>query len=247
MVARVIEATYFCLSGFLIYQYVFKKSIDSKFITLSGTSDYISYLLIGVIIYLLAVSMMMNIGRSLITELRHGTLEPLLVSPVPIFEYLVGTFVEFFLISMIEIVSIIIIGLFLGARFENILFLPLIGSFILCIIAFFCFSIFVCFFMLYFRDTYITQNTIGVLIAFICGVSFPIEYLPMPIQYLSKIFPITPAISLFRMILINNFDKFPTSFIQNISHIVILSFIYGFLGLFILSRNRRAIVEKIFA
>jgi len=247
MVARVIEAAYVCLSGFLIYRFVFNRSVDDRFVSLSGTSDYLSYLIIGVIMYLLAVSMMMNIGRSLITELRQGTIEPLLVSPISMFEYLLGTLIEYLLATAIEISAIIIIGYFLGARFYDISIFPLILSIILCIIAFFCFSIFICFFMLYFRDTYITQNTIGVLISFICGVSFPIEYLPLPIQYLSKIFPLAPAISLFREILINGFNGYSTDFIQNLIHIVVLSIIYGSVGLLVLSKKRREIVEKIFA
>ena len=182
MVARVIEAAYVCLSGFLIYRFVFNRSVDDRFVSLSGTSDYLSYLIIGVIMYLLAVSMMMNIGRSLITELRQGTIEPLLVSPISMFEYLLGTLIEYLLATAIEISAIIIIGYFLGARFYDI-----------------------------------------------------------------SIFPLAPAISLFREILINGFNGYSTDFIQNLIHIVVLSIIYGSVGLLVLSKKRREIVEKIFA
>jgi len=58
-------------------------NLDGEFGKYTGGADYMTYIVLGSALNVLAVSTLMNIGRALISELREGTLETLLLSPAP--------------------------------------------------------------------------------------------------------------------------------------------------------------------
>ena len=57
---------------------------------------------------------------------------------------------------------------------------------------------------LYTRDTYLTQNTLFVTMSLVCGITYPIQYLPDWVQNVAQIFPLTPAVTLFRNVVIGH-------------------------------------------
>ena len=98
--------------------------------------------------------------------------------------------------------------------------------------------------MLYFRDTYITQNTLFVTMAFVSGVTFPIQYLPEWIAPLSYIMPLTPALEAFRYSVIEGQGLI--SVLSQLLHLGLLSIIYLLLGSLGIPRTEKIAIEKIF-
>ena len=98
--------------------------------------------------------------------------------------------------------------------------------------------------MLYTRDTYITQNTLFVLMSLVCGIAFPIQYLPDWVQTFAQVLPLTPAVSIFRNVVIGR-----QSIISNGSlliQLIVLSGIYLTVGLFWNKKLEQKMLESIF-
>ena len=82
--------------------------------------------------------------------------------------------------------------------------------------------------MLYTRDTYLTQNTLFVTMSLVCGITYPIQYLPDWVQNVAQIFPLTPAVTLFRNVVIGHENLISNHLM--IVQILVLSGIYLVLG-----------------
>lgn len=99
--------------------------------------------------------------------------------------------------------------------------------------------------MLLTRDTYIVQNTFMAIILIICGITFPINFLPIVIQGIGMVFPLTPALIAFRNCIIAN-----QSLYENIDLIVLAllsSIIFTILGIFILKKIEKGILQGIYS
>jgi len=242
---RFVGGAYTAIFSYFIYNYAFSRTTSSEFKLYVGSSDYMTYSILGASFYVFAVAILMNIGRSLMNEVREGTLETLLISPASRKEYFIGILFEQIWKSSLEMCTILLIGWILGARYnyshiDQILLVWLVSLFSL-------FSVGVCLsaIMLYLRDTYITQNTLFISISFLCGICFPIQYLPFELRIFSHTLPITAALSLFRHVVMNG-----QSIINNLNlllEIFILSVIYLCVGFLWISRNEKSYVERAFS
>ncbi|MDI6706729.1 MAG: ABC transporter permease, partial [Bacillota bacterium] len=178
IVQRIVIGLYTVLFSYFIYHYMFRGYLDSRFETYTGSSDYITYTILGVSLYTFAVSTLMNVGRSLMNELREGTLEALLLSPCSRKGYFLGNLIEQVGRSFLEFFVVLIVGWLLGAKLLNIKIEQLIIVLILSIFSFFSMGVSLATVMLRTRDTYITQNTLFIIVSLVCGISYPIQYLP---------------------------------------------------------------------
>ena len=98
--------------------------------------------------------------------------------------------------------------------------------------------------MLYTRDTYLTQNTLFVIMSLVCGITFPIQYLPEWVQRAAQIFPLTPAVALFRNVAIGH-QNLAENYLQ-ILQVLVLSFVYLVIGAAWYISMERNLVENIF-
>jgi len=73
-----------------------------------------------------------------------------------------------------------------------------IVTFILTLIAFIIMSIFIAYLLTISRKTTVYMNCLEIPFALLCGFAFPIENLPLAVQYISWLFPITWAVRLLR-------------------------------------------------
>ena len=83
MVSRVITGVTQIIFPYFMYYYLMRGNLNGEFQEYANGTDYITYVVLGSALNVLAVSTLMNIGRALITELREGTLEVLLMTPMP--------------------------------------------------------------------------------------------------------------------------------------------------------------------
>ena len=109
---------------------------------------------------------------------------------------------------------------------------------------FFCMGILLSSVMLYTRDTYLTQNTLFVTMSLVCGITYPIQYLPDWVQNVAQIFPLTPAVTLFRNVVIGHENLISNHLL--IVQILVLSGIYLVLGMIWYQSMERKLVESIF-
>lgn len=244
IVARVLMGIYVAIFSYFTYNYMFNGEMDTQFLKFSNGLDYMSFAVLGAGLYILSISILMNVGRSLMLENIEGTLEVILLSPGSRIGYFIGVFLEQLGRSLIEFLTVMVFSLFLGAKFLIHHPLELIVVVILTVLSFFCAGVMVATLMLYLRDTYITQNTLFILMSTVCGISFPLNYLPTFVQYLSNIFPLTPALSLFRQVMTG---ANLSSHLGDIVHLVILSLIYLILGLMWLRKVERKVLESTFS
>jgi ABC-2 type transport system permease protein len=147
--------------------------------------------------------------------------------------------------TSLEIMVMVMISLFFGADFSQVNVLSFILGFIASMFAYFSLSLVLASIMLYFRDTYISQNTLFALMFLACGVTFPIEYLPMPLQYLGRLIPVTTSFELMRGSTIGGMGILKQS--STFIYLIVLSAAYCILGFTLLKRVEKTALEKIFA
>jgi ABC-2 type transport system permease protein len=243
IVERLLIGCYTSLFSYFIYVFMFKGNLNDSFSRFTGHSDYMTFSILGVGVYSLAVSTLMSVGRTLMNEYRDGTLEMLFLSPTSRIGYFLGIFFEQLGRSILEFLVIIVFGVVLGANLTQLNIVSFLAVFIISICSFFCMSIFLASLMIYMKDTFISQNTLFYIMSFVCGIAYPIQYLPNWIQIISHFFPLTSALALYREIVIKGGQI--TNHLDLCMEITILSVAYFYIGITWLSKIERKYIEEI--
>ncbi len=233
-----------CFPAFIFY-FLFKGQVTGSFTRYAGTSDYMTYVVLGQSSSVIAFATLMNVGRCMISEIREGTLDTFLLSPASRMGYFSGCYVEQLGRSIIEFSVVLIAGMILGARLS--LKMVILTVFFVLFLSIACFSIavLVSSIMVFTRDTYITQNTFFAVMNLICGVYFPTEYLPKGLQVLAQILPLTPGLKLFRNCVLGGQSvagNFPL-----LIQVVVLSTIYIAAGYFWFKKIEKKLIEQVYA
>ncbi len=92
MIGRITVGLSYIIFPYFIYKYLYQNTLSSDFIGYANTDDYITYVTLGTGLHILGMSTLMNLGRAFITELREGTVEPMLISPAKKIYYFIGCF-----------------------------------------------------------------------------------------------------------------------------------------------------------
>lgn len=244
MVSRVVTGVAQIIFPYFIYHYFSHGTVNGMFREYTSGADYMTYIVLGSALNVLAVSTLMNIGRALISELREGTLEVLLLSPASRSCYFIGCLAEQTTRALLEFGTVLTAGGLLGAHLAYLFSFQSIAAIIFAILSFFCMGITLSSVMLYTRNTYLTQNTLFITMSLVCGITYPIQYLPGWVQHIAQIFPLTPAVELFRKVVIqqqNLSENFPL-----ILQIIILSGIYLAAGSIWYVKMESKLIESIF-
>lgn len=194
-----ITTCFFIVMGsFFVYSIVFEKNVSADFIAYSNTSDYMSYVILGSLIYMFVVRTFLNVSRSFITEMREGTIDSLLIAPLNHIGYLCGNMLEQIITTTMEVLAALIISLPFGLKFQSVNITSALVCIIISLLSFFGMSVILCGIMVYLRDTYISQNTVFAIINLLCGIAFPIQYLPKWAQNISNLIPVTYSLKIMR-------------------------------------------------
>jgi ABC-2 type transport system permease protein len=244
-ISNVLTSLYAALTAFFMYHLLFKGSMQQSFLDYAGTSDYISYVIIGNCMYRFVVRTCLNVSRSLITELREGTLESLMLAPFKRIQYFTGNMLQQTITVSGETVIIILLSLPFGAKFNSVNPLSTLLAFVLSLFAYFSLSLILATIMLYFRDTYISQNTLFALLFLICGVTFPVQYLPLWVQYLSRLIPVTASLELIRNSAMSGMGIMEQ--LGSFTYLFLLSSLYCLAGFRLLKRVEVTALEKIYS
>jgi ABC-2 type transport system permease protein len=241
---RFVGASYTALFSYFTYHFLFRHQISGRFLAYTGNADYFTYSILGAALQLFAVAVLMNVGRSLMTEVREGTFDNLILSPASRRQYLLGNLIEQSFRATLEMSVLIFGGVILGAEFTNINILQIILVWIISLVCLFSMSVALSSIMLYLRDTYLTQNTLFLTMNFLCGVTFPIKYLPEWLQYVSHLIPFTATLQLLRNVVL--VGKPIWSQTDLLLEIFGLSIAYLFVGFGWIYKSEKIFIEKSF-
>ncbi|SDB24766.1 ABC-2 type transport system permease protein [Pseudobutyrivibrio sp. YE44] len=242
MVGCILTSFYTTFGAWLMYHYFFRGHLASDFDQLSGTSDYMSYAIVGSLMYLFVVRTCLNVSRTLITELREGTLESLMLAPFKRTAYFVGNMTLQTLMTFGETAIATLIGLAFGLRVHDFCLWKFVISVVLSLYGFFGLSLILGCVMLYARDTYISQNTLFTAMFLVCGICFPKEYLPWGLRLLGSIIPVTDAVTLVRTALLGGMSS--VDFLALSLRELLLGAIYIAIGFPLMKRVEVIALEK---
>lgn len=242
--SRVITGVTQIVFPWLLYHFYLRGRLAESFFSYTGTNDYITYVVLGSAFNVLAVATLMNIGRALITELREGTLEPLLLSPASRTGYFLGCLLEQTSRALLEFFLVMLTGWLLGADLSRLFRPEALAVILLAVFSFFCMGLSLSAVMLKTRDTYLSQNTLFNAMSLVCGIMFPLAYLPAAVQRLAQLFPLTSVVELFRRAMLGGQslgENFPL-LLQTLG----LALAYLLAGAFCYRRMERKLIESVF-
>jgi len=227
--------------AYFTYHALASGQLGPGFTVHAGTSDYMSYIILGASMYLLSVRVFLGVSRSLITERREGTFFSLLLTPTRRSAYFVGVAAQWIAISMGEMAILLLITWPLGLNLSHIQLLTFVLVVPVAILGLFGMSILLGAIMLVSGDTYIVQNTLFIAMALLCGFSFPPDYLPLPLQWLSATLPVTGTLHLLRAALLQGGS--PQAVLRDLGLYTILGVIYTISGFWLMQKAERQVLE----
>lgn len=240
----ILRGFYMTVFAYITYYVVFDKALNSSFIQKIGSGDYLSYVILGGLLYSISVSVLLVVSRSLITELREGTLEALLLTPSSRKGYFLGYIFQGLTKIGLEFVIILMMGFIFGLHPTSVNIFSVIIVLISLIFSIFGLALVLGSFMLYFRDTYLTQNTLFNLMFLLCNITFPLEFLPKGFHWIGELIPLTYGVDAFREAWMNG------SSVGEIEELLIktigLGLIYFGVGSFVIKKMERTVLEKHF-
>lgn len=243
-IGHILDGIYMTVFAYLSYHFIFQGELNEAFVQVTGTSNYLSYVILGGVFNSFAVSLLMIVSRMLITEMREGTLESLMLTPSSRKGYFLGGAAQGLTRTMLEAAAIIVIGFLFGLQLEDVNIGLLAVSLVLFCFAIFSQALLLGSLMLAFRDTYITQNTLFVVMMLVSGVTFPPEFLPGWLQAISSVMPLTYGLELFRAAMLSG--EWNTSLLYQLGILAGLGFVYFMIGSFAIKRMERTVMEKHF-
>ncbi|SHK29376.1 ABC-2 type transport system permease protein [Hathewaya proteolytica DSM 3090] len=242
-IGNVCTGFYTVVGALFMYKLLFNGVVGDDFFKYTKTEDYMGYVIWGSLTYIFVVRTCLNVSRSLITELREGTLESLMMTPFKRGEYFIGNMLHQTIATTFEVLISLIIAMPFGLSFKSMNFPAFIFVFFLALYGFFGLSMVLGSVMLYTRDTYISQNTLFVAMFLLCGITFPVEYLPHSLKIIGELIPVTEISNLIRGSAI--LGKGLSEQIGTIVYVFILSTIYLFIGFLSLKKIEYIALEKI--
>jgi ABC-2 type transport system permease protein len=230
--------------AYLAFRAVGPDGVSRQFTAITGSSHYVGYVAVGAVTYTFAVRLILWTAKALITEEREGTFVALVVAPAQRMPYLLG-FVAFAVVSTLaEAGAISVVSAALGVTFPMADPVGLAIALAVFVIALFAMSVVLGGVMLIASEAHISQNTVFLLMALICGFTFPREYLPVAAQWLAEAFPVTAALDLIRAAMSGDFDLARMS--GRLAAGLSVSAVYLIGGLWLLPRAERRTVERTF-
>jgi ABC-2 type transport system permease protein len=238
-----LSGVYAAFFAYFMSSYVFKDALTTSFEQATQSTDYFTFAIIGSALMVLSVASLMNVGRTMMGEMREGTFESLMLSPAKRPLYFVGCWLEQIYRSFFEFFPTLIIGTLLGAQVFNSSIASLFIVYLITIVSLFGLSICLAAVMIWSRDTYLTQNTLFILMALTCGVLCPRALLPEALQWIGSLIPLTYALDIFRAVTMQQQNL--SSQLPAITLCLGLSGVYGLAGTVFFRLFERRINERV--
>lgn len=193
--------------NFLLIGKLFSGSLgasSSNFTALTGTDNYVGYIVVGASVWVLIVNVMWNVGFSLRHEQMHGTLEQSWVTPTPRIVLLLGRTLSG-LITNTTIIGVMYLftELVFGLKLKGSILSALVILIIL-LVSLYGIGIIFGAIVLLFKESQRLIQVFNTLALLLCGVMYPSRVLPERVTMITRHIPFTRAIDNIRRILIFN-------------------------------------------
>lgn len=202
---------------------------------LTGSGNYLAFLLLGSIISTYVFSGLWGVGNSLREETYWGTLEYLILSPTNPLVILIGkTLTEFVYATITVIVQALVIVLILGVKVTLAKILPIILIILLLLIGFYGFAIAFAGFTLLLKEVEGWIRTLEWIFYLFSPIRYPVEINPIT-KFIASFIPLTYALVAIRAIILLNKNIYSLSQILlilgiiDIVLIVLAIFLFKFL------------------
>lgn len=173
----------------------------AQFQSIAGTTDYVTYMLIGTTIWMWNNTMLWSFGSSLRMEQMRGTLESNWLCPIPKISILFGYSISQLLMSLIYIsLSVLEFMIFYDFKFVGS---PLLALLILLVsvpsvygLGFIFASL-----VLWVKEANSMVFLVRGIISIFCGISYPLAVLPNWMKPISKFIPMTHSVNALRAVI----------------------------------------------
>ena len=229
--------------GYFVYHALAGGELGATFGSYAGTTNYMSYIILGTAVYLLTVRVLLGVSRSLITEQREGTLACLMLAPARRIGYFAGVTAQWASVALSELGVMLLIIWPLGLNLGQIQPLTFVLAMLVAMLGLFGIAIVLGAIMLYSGDTYIVQNTLFIAMALVCGFTFPPNYLPTPIQWVGAFLPVTGGLRLLRAALLQGSS--PVAVSRDLIVYTLLGLIYTVVGLWLIQHAEYHVLEGV--
>ncbi|MEX0568875.1 MAG: ABC transporter permease [Candidatus Njordarchaeota archaeon] len=211
----------------------------------TGTRDMVFYIIVGATVWSLSNGILWDFGMWLYEEMEAGTLEQVLLTPVSVFELLLGSVLYTLLISFINsMLGLVITGALFGYLnlIFSIEFVMALGIILLGFIPLFGMSIFFGAIVLKIKEPWSFINVLTAFLVFISGVFYPITILPPLARFIALLFPTTLQIADARAIMLH----IEYVFSPTVDILILLSYalIWPIIGAMMFSRAKKELKEK---
>ncbi len=177
---------------------------SESFKTLTGTGNYLSFVLLGAIISTYIFSGLWGVGNSLREETYWGTLEYMIISPTHPLVILIGkTVVEFiyatFMVATQSLVAVFLLGLKVGLH----QLLPVVLIVLLLLVGFYGLAIAFAGFTLLVKEVHGWVHTLEWIFYLFSPIRYPVEVNPIT-KVISLLIPLTYALVAVRAVILLN-------------------------------------------
>ncbi len=164
--------------------------------------DYFSFVLVGMVMGGYLMTALHDLGMTIRDGQLTGTLEGVLLTPVSMPMLLGGALAWRFLMTTLNAVFYLLIGMLMGLHMTCPNLVALLAALVLAICSFLPFGILAASFVLVFKKGNPIAYALGMLSNLLCGVMFPVSVLPEWLQALSSWIPLTRALRALRLLLL---------------------------------------------
>ena len=189
---------------FVARQFADKSGVGTeRFVRLTGTDNYIGFIVLGAIFYGFILDMFQQVGSSLHEEAQRGTLERNFTTPVRVSALLLGRgLAHGSVVLPLMLQSLALCWLVLGLSWD----VPILsGLFVLFVSlwAIYGFILLIAALMLSVKEPFGIMDFINLFLPVLSGVTFPIVLYPFWLQRVCKAVPLTWAIDSLRQTVLN--------------------------------------------
>jgi ABC-2 type transport system permease protein len=162
----------------------------------------VNFMVPGLIATIVFILTMFMTGLTIVQEREQGTIEQLMVTPIRPMELVVGKVAPYIGIAFLEIIEVLLLGVFwfgMPIRGNLLLLLGLSAVFLMTSLGV---GIFVSSVSSTYREAVLTVSFIMLPSIFLSGFLFPLEAMPRPLQLLSYLVPLRYMLTIIRGIIL---------------------------------------------
>jgi len=185
-------------AAWILYNQVYHGVTSVDFGQATGTSGYLSFIVIGNAFYVFVFAAAFVVGRVMFWERTSGTIEATFMTPMNRLAYMAGMMTAASINSLVDLIAVFLIGLIFGFRPTSFNATLFFAGLVLTAFALFGIGLMANAVTLTFRDRTNTANSLMILFLVFSGIVCPIELMPSWAQLISKALPLTYGIRVIR-------------------------------------------------